>query len=132
MFGQYPTHTYGDTGRFVVELVIFNADGCRSVHRQVICVQVEPKIYVPSAFTPNGDGLNEFFKVETIGIRHFRIELYNRWGERVYQAADKAFLWDGRFKGQLLDLGVYPYVITYTDYLSALPKYQKGVVHIVR
>jgi gliding motility-associated-like protein len=132
VFGQYPTHTYGDTGRFVVELVINNADGCRSTHVKTICVQVEPKIYVPTAFTPNGDGLNEFFKVETIGVRHFRIDLYNRWGERVYEAADKEFLWDGRYKGQVLDLGVYPYVITYTDYLSALPKYQKGVVQIVR
>ncbi len=132
VFGQYPTHTFADTGRFVVELVIFSADGCRSVHRQVICVQVEPKIYVPTAFTPNGDGLNEFFKVESIGIRNFRIELYNRWGERVFQAADKTFLWDGRYKGELVESGVYPFVIIYTDYLSSLPKSQKGVLHLLR
>lgn len=132
IFGQYPTHLYTDTGRYEVALVIFNADGCRSTHRQVVCVQVEPKIYVPSAFTPNGDGLNEFFKVETIGIRNFRVELFNRWGEKVFQAADKTFLWDGRFKGELVEPGVYPYVIIYNDYLSSLPKYQKGVVHVLR
>ncbi len=132
VFGQYPTHTYTDTGRFAARLIIFNNNGCRSEHLVYICVQVEPKIFVPSAFTPNGDGLNEFFKVETIGIRNFRIELYNRWGERIFQADDKLFLWDGRYKGEIVDLGVYPYAITYTDYLDYLPKFQKGVVHVVR
>lgn len=131
VLGQYPVHTYTDTGRYLAELVLVNADGCLAVHRQYICVRVEPKIFVPTAFTPNGDGLNERFKVTTIGIRDFRIEVYDRWGKRVFGAADKDFEWDGTDVGQLLPPGVYPYVIIYTDFLDYLPKYQHGVVHLV-
>lgn len=67
--------------------------------------------FIPNVFTPNGDGLNDFF---TIGYRNatdFSIEIYNRWGEMVFKSDNPQFAWDGTFRGELVPMGAYFYVI---------------------
>lgn len=87
--------------------------GCKD--KASVQINVRPVIMVPSAFSPNGDGLNDRFGITNTGnvfIRAF--EVYNRYGQQVFSAFGSAALqgWDGTFKGQLQDMGVYYYLVT--------------------
>lgn len=75
-----------------------------------------PTIFVPNSFTPNGDELNEYFQIYfNHRILSAKIEIFDRWGVRLYSSDDMNFKWDGKFKGQLLPQGVYAYKLTYVD-----------------
>lgn len=81
-------------------------------------------IYLPTAFTPNGDGHNDVFRIvsQKITLKSFRI--FNRWGEQVFVTSDIAVGWNGRYKGGMLP-GSYVYMITYTDCMGRV-KLTKG------
>lgn len=74
-----------------------------------------PTMYIPSAFTPNGDGINDFFGVKADGIKKFKLEIFNRWGEVVFQSEDISSLWDGTFQGEKIkNTDVYVYQVKAT------------------
>ena len=90
-------------------------------------------IWIPNAFTPNGDGLNEFFEVKaSTDLYAYEIWIFNRWGEVVYNATNIQLPWDGRFKGEDAPIGVYNYVIEYTGRADvALQRSQRRTGKIV-
>ncbi len=72
-------------------------------------------ISIPNSFTPNGDGLNDVFKIETLAeFSAFHLYIYNRWGEQIFYSEDKNKGWDGTFKGKAVPMGVYIYLVTGT------------------
>ena len=73
-------------------------------------------IYVPDAFTPNGDGVNDSFGVSGENIWKFKMLVYNSWGELVFQTDDVNKRWDGKFKGVTMPNNVYIYEVTAFDY----------------
>ena len=91
-------------------LVITTADGCVDMDTVVVSVNDEPIVEVPSAFTPDKDGHNDYLKILRRGV--FELEemvIYNRWGEVVFEGHNLSDWWDGTFKGQPADVGVYVY-----------------------
>lgn len=132
VFGQYPQYLYTDTGRFTVRLYIENAAGCVDVAERTLCVFVLPRILVPTAFTPNADLTNDYFKVVTVGINKLEIYMYDRWGRLVYQANTLDFEWDGTKNGEELPGGVYSYVIYYTDFTNRGRRVQGGSVVLIK
>lgn len=73
----------------------------------------EPVVEAPTAFTPNGDGINETFRVIHHFIERPKLEIYNRWGEQVFQTDDLDYQWDGYYKGKVLSNQLYAYVLRY-------------------
>ena len=75
-------------------------------------------LYIPNTFTPNGDDLNDFFVPKGIGFDNFEMEIFNRWGERIYHTTDIDRPWDGRFKeeDEMVQDGVYVYKIWVKDF----------------
>lgn len=68
--------------------------------------------YMPNAFTPNGDGLNDCYGIRYWGvIQHLEFSIYNRWGERIFFTTNPSDCWDGIYKGKMQDIGVYVYMI---------------------
>lgn len=100
---------------------------------------VETGVYVPNAFTPNGDGINDVFRIETNEpVVIDRFEIYSRWGERLYAESDVTTGiggshkgWDGRFDGQKALPGVYLYYIQWSDATGRLHT-EVGTVTLVR
>lgn len=85
-------------------------------------------IYIPNAFTPNGDGLNDAFGVKGEGIRDYHLYIYNRWGEMIWDSNNPHATWDGKYNGQMAETGVYVYLL----YAQGLPKKGKtGSVTLV-
>lgn len=69
-------------------------------------------LYVPNSFTPNGDGLNDFFYVQGEAIQTFKIQVFNRWGDLIFESNDVNTGWDGKFNGQLVPQGTYVYKLS--------------------
>ncbi len=94
-------------------------------------------IQAPEAFTPNGDGTNDFFTVYGEYIATYQIRIFNRWGQEVYESNDVSELnnisrgWDGTYKGKKEDIGTFAYVIEATD-LDGKKLMKKGNVTLIR
>nr|HPH23592.1 gliding motility-associated C-terminal domain-containing protein [Chitinophagaceae bacterium] len=71
-------------------------------------------VFVPNTFTPNGDGKNDVLKVYGNYIQKLNMQIYNQWGERIFETNDVTSGWDGRYKGQMQPVGVYIYVVSVT------------------
>lgn len=113
-----PVFTFQTAQTFKVKVTNnFNCTTERQLDLQEGC---EPIVNVPTAFTPNGDGLNETFKVVHYFIQQPRLEIYNRWGEQVFQTDDLDNRWDGRYKGQVLSNQLFAYVLRY--YMRDFPQ----------
>lgn len=139
-FLSYKWHPTNDTTQWIIVksagdylVVVKDSRGCMSGDGTNVKSDCGPSIYVPNAFSPNGDGLNDWFS--PVG-RHLSIEnvkIYDRWGAIVHFAENESFQWDGSKNGETLPLGVYYYLIRYRD------KFDKhevstlmGKVHLIR
>ncbi len=110
-----------------------NKWGCRDSAKVTIDVDLDMTEHIPSAFTPNGDGTNDLFRVR--GLKYQRIvefKVYNRWGEVVYDyRTGDAQGWDGTYKGEPCDMGVYNYSVILAK-VGEAEKIYKGNVTLIR
>ncbi|MGN6567773.1 MAG: gliding motility-associated C-terminal domain-containing protein, partial [Flavipsychrobacter sp.] len=107
------------------------ADGCSSEDTVHININYRGKLFVPSAFSPNGDGKNDRFKVSNLTfekILEFRV--YNRWGQQVFEGNDNTG-WDGKWKDVPQDMGSYEYLIR-VGFPDGFVETFKGSVTLVR
>jgi gliding motility-associated-like protein len=89
-------------------------------------------IYMPSAFTPNNDGLNDFFRVPPSNQNKFiRLQVYNRWGQQVFETKDISKGWNGMSERQLQPVGVYIYFLT-MESLNGNKITKQGTVALIR
>lgn len=98
---------------------------------KIITIKVFRKLYMPNAFTPNGDGLNDVFKISpdpSLSLNEFSI--YDGWGNKIFSTQDIHKGWDGTYKGVKKDPGVYVYVINGTDNKGTV--LMKGVFMLIR
>ena len=97
-----------------VKLVVYNGTQC--IDSQEVSVSAEAccRFFIPSAFSPNNDGINDEFKVlsdVTVELNFFKV--YNRFGEVVFETKDKSLGWNGMYKGRTADVGTYYYHAQY-------------------
>lgn len=106
-----PSHVYDEPAEYVVTLTIVSADGCISTYTTIVKVETDFYLYVPTAFTPDGDGINEMFDVKGLGFESYEIRIFNRWGGEVFYSDDVTLSWDGTANGKPAPGGVYTYTI---------------------
>jgi gliding motility-associated-like protein len=112
--GTNPQLPYLLTGDSIkVSLYIENEQGCADSFIQNICVIDTVYIHIPTAFSPNNDGINDVFSIKITEVRKFEASIYNRWGELLYQTNDPSFEWDGTYQNQVCPEGYYAYKINY-------------------
>jgi gliding motility-associated-like protein len=110
--GNAPVHTYQDTGKYTVTLIFDNNSGCADTATAEVCIIPEKAgIYIPNAFSPNYDGINDLFLVKGTGVDVFSITIFDRWGNVVYTSEDIQAGWDGQVNGFGAPEGVYVYLI---------------------
>jgi trimeric autotransporter adhesin len=115
-----------------VTLIVKALGGCRdTISVPVSARTLTDQIYIPNAFSPNGDGLNDVLKVYGYIIRDLRFTVFNQWGEKIFESRNQAVGWDGLFKGKPQPSGVYIYLCDLT--LKDGTKMQKkGSINLVR
>lgn len=91
----------------------------------------EPLIFVPNAFSPDANGLNERFIPNSGGMKTYTMRIYSRWGEKLFETSNNEVGWDGNYLEKPVQSGIYVYVIDYSDYKDR--QYQvKGTLHLMR
>lgn len=106
-----PKHRYSKPGTYTIRLYATDVYGCTDQAQLTVEVKQEFNLYIPDAFTPNGDNLNETFHIQGGGIKEFNILIFNRWGEQVFESNDIEKSWDGTYKGQAVPSGIYYFVV---------------------
>ena len=97
-----------------------------------VSVEKPYALYSPNAFSPDGDGINDLFKISGQGMNDFKIEIFNRWGQMVYKSIDLSNGWDGTFKGKKLPTGTFVYKIKTSKYGVEQKLVKNGTVALVR
>jgi len=104
-----PQHSYSKPGTYRVSLAVADSLGCSDSVTVDIELRMDYYVYIPTAFTPNGDIVNDRIKVEALGIEGLQWDIFNRWGLKVFSTSDLAESWDGTYGGQPVPEGVYSY-----------------------
>jgi gliding motility-associated-like protein len=108
-------YLFDKAGIYTIALIVKNTWGCVDTVTKGIRVEPDFNVYVPNSFTPNEDDVNEVFQAKGTGIKLFKLFVFNRWGEQVFEANDITKGWDGNFKGQPCKSDVYVWKIRVTD-----------------
>lgn len=130
----FPVHQYTEAGYYTVTLSIVDEHGCERYYEleEYIHVGMEVAMFVPNAFTPNGDGLNDEFFISTRLITDFEIQIFDRWGKLMFQSADMNFRWLGKdAAGVDAPEGVYVYRINAVTY-SGERLNKAGSISVIR
>jgi len=91
-----------------------------------------PGVFIPNAITPDGDGQNDVFTINTeVEFSSFKIKIFNRREQQIFESDDAHFRWDATFKGDIVPLGVYLYYIEATDKLSNKQLHFKGTITVL-
>jgi gliding motility-associated-like protein len=116
-FQTEPTFTFPDTGLYKVVLLAIHENGCTDTATALIDVMPLVNLSLPTAFTPNNDGLNDSYKalVGNSGIANFELSIYNRWGENIFRTDRVEESWNGLYQntGAQVPQGVYVYLVKY-------------------
>jgi gliding motility-associated-like protein len=117
-----------------IKLVAFNNTlGCSDSSRKILTVLNNCFIAVPSAFTPNNDGLNDYFGPHNaVKALNLDFKVFNRWGQLVFHSRNWREKWDGKINGVLEPSGVYVWMLSYTHRDTNQPVFQKGTVTLIR
>jgi len=89
-------------------------NGCRDSTCLNVVVEKVCDVFIPDAFSPNGDGHNDVFKVYGLCITELTLQVFDRWGNQVFSGSDPSAAWDGSYGGSLMNTGSYVYQVQYT------------------
>lgn len=118
------SYTYPDTGRYSISQIVTTQHGCKDTISGTLEVNPHYTLYIPGAFTPNNDDLNEVWVPQGESIAEFSMTIYNRWDMEIFYSGSLNLGWDGTFNGTQVQQGVYIYHMEVIDIL--------GVPHIYR
>lgn len=115
--------------------IVTDINGCMDTISILVVVLTticeEPYLFMPNAFTPNGDNENDILFVEGNVIDEMNLVIYNRWGEKVFESNDKSIGWDGMYKNELLEPDVYGYYLTIRC-VNGQEYFKKGNINLIR
>ena len=130
---DYFQFIFQDSGSKEVTLIATNEFSCSDTTSKTISVFPDLIYYIPNAITPNGDGLNDVFNVVGLGYADmYNLKIHNRWGELLFESNKISEGWDGRFMGEIVQSGVYIYIVTFRDIGSKERVFTSGNVTLIR
>jgi gliding motility-associated-like protein len=131
---QNPIHTYIDTGTYCADLIVQDVHGCIDSVNE--CIVIEPlyTLYIPDAFSPNGDGLNDVFQVKGQYVCGFQMFIFDRWGQQLYYSQDINKGWNGTVNlGQnIVQEDTYIYLVYAIDCVQHKKHEYLGKVTVIK
>jgi len=125
---QNPEHAYLEAGTYTVQLDVLNEFGCIASITYTLVITAVSSVYAPNAFTPNGDGINDVFRVEGEGITDLELLIFNRWGELIFDDEELEGGWDGEYHEMHVQDGVYVWKVHYR--VADQPGWQQATGHV--
>ena len=128
---ESPVHEYEVEGDYIVSLTVVNNNGCEATVQDTVTVYPPLRVYVPNAFSPNGDGINDVFGMEGEGYLYYDLEIFDRWGNKMrFGRFRDNTAWDGKYKGTLVPSGAYIYKI-WVEPPVGIEVRETGVLHVL-
>ncbi len=125
-----PIASPGQTTEYCV--TVTDSNGCTNNACVRITVQLMSDVYVPNAFTPDNDGLNDIFLPVAMNVHDYKLSVYSRWGSLVFETERQDAGWDGTYKGDKCQEDVYVYKIMFTDEEHSKYHEKRGSITLVR
>ncbi len=128
------SHTYPNIERdYLVTLTATTKYGCIDSVSKNISIVEEVTFYLPNAFTPDNDNINDVFKPEFNGIskNNYLMLIYDRWGSKIFETTDSEEGWDGTLNGKYVQPGMYRYIIKFVD-VEGTPHEKSGNLNLIR
>lgn len=136
IYSPHATFTFdtpGDTAH--VQLQVTDQYGCRDTADGIYYIDQPPSVFIPSGFTPNGDGLNDLFIIPSYGMRECKLQIVNRWGAVVYTCDNASQMmntgWNGTSHSQPTPAGSYTYLLT-GSLENGKPVFKTGTITLLR
>ena len=118
-----PTFVYKDPAQYLVALVVKSDRGCADTVLKPIVIGEDFGIWIPNAFTPNDDRVNNVFEPKGYGIVKYTMTIFDRWGEKIYVSKDFSLGWDGYKDEKMCKDDVYIYKIVITNVYNVQKEY---------
>lgn len=115
----------------IYQLTLIDGNGCTATDRVVVEVDLDKTLYIPNAFTPDGNDVNDVFRVYTKGAKEIHWMIFNRWGEKLYETYDLTDGWNGTYLDKPCNPGVYVYYAEVV-FLDGSKRAAKGSVTLIR
>lgn len=123
---------FKEAGYYTVNLTGISDKGCTASTSKNVLIVPPFDAYVPTSFTPNGDGINDFFGMEGVEfISTYKMQIFNRWGQVLFSTTNLKIMWDGRYNNTVMPGDMYTYVINITD-IDNRPYKLSGTVQLIR
>jgi len=126
-----PNHLYDSVGTYEVQLITIDNNGCVDTTLKMIEIKPTSTFYVPNSFTPNKDGVNDEFRPFFTNITDIDVQIFDRWGLKIFEYKNLDGSWDGGYKGDVAQSDVYVYKIKTRDIREIESSYV-GHVTLVR
>jgi gliding motility-associated-like protein len=128
------THTYEQWGTYPIIQYVTNTFGCKDTAVRYITVHPDVMVYIPNAFTPDGNGHNDVFLPVITGseITLYDMQIFNRWGEMIFRSNDASIGWDGAVNGIESPDGAYTWLLEMRHIQSEDPVKKQGSVVLIR
>lgn len=128
---QFPN---GVVGQYDVTLYVVSEQGCMDTITKTLVVYPEVLIYAPNTFTPDGDEFNQNWRVylEGVDIYSFDLQIFNRWGEMIWESHDIDVGWDGTYNGKIVKEGTYIWKVGARDALNDGKYTWNGIVNVLK
>lgn len=131
-YTQNTSYVFDNAGTYPIVLVVKNNWGCiDTVVKTIQVVDDDFNVFVPNAFTPNEDGNNDTFQPRIMGVTKYRLIIYSRWGEKIFETTNSSEAWDGTYKGEGCESEVYVWNIFATGF-NGKTKNMDGFVMLYR
>jgi len=125
-------HVYSEPGTYSVTQTITNQYSCSASVTKTVQIWPEFRFWIPNAFTPDNNFLNEVFKPFVIGVENYRFYVFNRWGEKIFFTNRPEEGWDGTFRGKPCKSDVYAWLIEFKNVVSGQTEHHAGHVFLQR
>jgi gliding motility-associated-like protein len=132
--GQFANgyHIYHDPGNYVITQYVTNAYDCIDSSSQVVTILPEYRFWIPDAFSPDGNDVNEVFMPIAIGVDKYEFEIFDRWGTRLFKTSDPMEGWNGTYRGQVCKQDVYIWRITFRNVIDGRRELRCGHVTLIK
>ena len=132
---QNPVNKYLNLGNYSVTLIVEDKNQCFDTASMSVLVKDITTFFAPNAFSPDGDGLNDYFKVYGVNITQAEFFIFNRWGDIIFKTNDLEEGWDGTKNGEEMPEGVYVWLVKYISdegENKIISKSERGTVTLLR
>jgi gliding motility-associated-like protein len=126
-----PFHRFREVGNYAIQLIAKTNQMCDDTITKDFTIFDSYKIFAPSGFTPNGNGLNELWGPQITSAKSIDLKIYNRWGELLLHKTELPCTWDGSYKNEPCQEGIYVYLLTAKS-IKGRWYYYKGTIELLR